>query len=290
MSGEKPGGHGERSVAVGVVDMAVWDVVAKVEERPLYAVLADRYGDGTPDSLVWVYAAGGYYGHGDHVTVLCEELRRYLDLGYDTDKMKIGGRSLAEDLNRIEAALGVVGTGSALCVDANGRLDHVEAEAYCAALSPYGLRWFEEVGDPLDYELDRRVCEMYEGPIATGENLFSRQDVRNLLRYGGMRSDRDILQFDCGLSYGLVEYLRTLDQLNEYGWTRRALVPHGGHQMSLSIAAGLRLGGNESYPEVFRPFRGLADDIPVRDGHVASPEIPGVGFESNAGLLEVLNN
>ena len=290
MSGEKPGGHGERSVAVGVVDMAVWDVVAKVEERPLYAVLADRYGDGTPDSLVWVYAAGGYYGHGDHVTVLCEELRRYLDLGYDTVKMKIGGRSLAEDLNRIEAALGVVGTGSALCVDANGRLDHVEAEAYCAALSPYGLRWFEEVGDPLDYELDRRVCEMYEGPIATGENLFSRQDVRNLLRYGGMRSDRDILQFDCGLSYGLVEYLRTLDQLNEYGWTRRALVPHGGHQMSLSIAAGLGLGGNESYPEVFRPFSCFADDIPVRDGHVALPEIPGVGFESNAGLLEVLNN
>jgi len=290
MSGEKPGGHGERSVAVGVVDMAVWDVVAKVEERPLYAVLADRYGDGTPDSLVWVYAAGGYYGHGDHVTALCEELRRYLDLGYDTVKMKIGGQSLAEDLNRIEAALGVVGTGSALCVDANGRLDHVEAEAYCAALSPYGLRWFEEVGDPLDYELNRRVCEMYDGPIATGENLFSRQDARNLLRYGGMRSDRDILQFDCGLSYGLVEYLRTLDQLNEYGWTRRALVPHGGHQMSLSIAAGLGLGGNESYPEVFRPFSGFADDIPVRDGHVALPEIPGVGFESNAGLLEVLNN
>ena len=290
MSGEKPGGHGERSVAVGVVDMAVWDVVAKVEERPLYAVLADRYGDGTPDSLVWVYAAGGYYGHGDDVTALCEELRRYLDLGYDTVKMKIGGRSLAEDLNRIEAALGVVGTGSALCVDANGRLDQVEAEAYCVALSPYGLRWFEEVGDPLDYELNRRVCEMYDGPIATGENLFSRQDARNLLRYGGLRSDRDILQFDCGLSYGLVEYLRTLDQLSEYGWTRRALVPHGGHQMSLSIAAGLGLGGNESYPEVFRPFSGFADDIPVRDGHVALPEIPGVGFESNAGLLEVLNN
>ncbi|MBZ4209476.1 mandelate racemase, partial [Klebsiella aerogenes] len=75
----------------------------------------------------------------------------------------------------------------------------------------YPLFWYEEAGDPLDYELQARLGEVYQGPRATGENLFSMQDARNLTRHGGMRPDRDWLQFDCALSYGLVEYLRTLD-------------------------------------------------------------------------------
>ena len=113
--------------------------------------------------------------------------------------------------------------------------------------------WYEEVGDPLDYALQAALSEFYPGPMATGENLFSHQDARNLLRYGGMRPDRDFLQFDCALSYGLVEYLRTLDVLHQFGWSPSRCIPHGGHQMSLNIAAGLGLGGNESYPDLFQP-------------------------------------
>jgi D(-)-tartrate dehydratase len=65
MTNEKPGGHGERSVAVGTIDMAVWDAVAKIAEKPLFQLLADRYGNGAPDSKVFVYAAGGYYLSGE---------------------------------------------------------------------------------------------------------------------------------------------------------------------------------------------------------------------------------
>src|SRR4051812_41857263 len=61
MKNEKPGGHGDRSVAVGTLDMALWDAAAKIENKPLYQVLADRYGDGTVNPCVSVYAAGGYY-------------------------------------------------------------------------------------------------------------------------------------------------------------------------------------------------------------------------------------
>ncbi|MGE5780570.1 MAG: mandelate racemase, partial [Hyphomicrobiales bacterium] len=46
---EKPGGHGERSVAIGTIDMAVWDFVAKIEGKPLFQLLAERYGDGKPN-------------------------------------------------------------------------------------------------------------------------------------------------------------------------------------------------------------------------------------------------
>jgi D(-)-tartrate dehydratase len=289
MTGEKPGGHGERSVAVGVIDMAVWDAVAKIEGKPLYRVLADRYQNGVADDRVWVYAAGGYYEPGKDLAALQDEMRGYLALGYTTVKMKIGGASLDEDLRRIEAVLEVVdGDGSRLAVDANGRFDLETALAYANSLVPYGLRWYEEAGDPLDYELQATLGEVYQHPLATGENLFSMQDARNLIRYGGMRPDRDVLQFDCALSYGLVEYLRILDMLDEHGWSRRTVVPHGGHQISLNMAAGLGLGGNESYPGVFQPFGGFADTIPVEDGYVALPDAPGIGFELKATLYAVM--
>lgn len=285
---EKPGGHGERSVAIGTLDMAVWDAVAKIEGRPLYRVLADRYNGGVVDEEVFVYAAGGYYYPGKGLNALQDEMRRYLDLGYTVVKMKIGGASLDEDLARIEAVLEVVGAGERLAVDANGRFDLPTAIAYARALQPYGLFWYEEAGDPLDYALQAALAEHYAPPMATGENLFSMQDARNLVRYGGMRPDRDWLQFDCALSYGVVEYLRTLDMLRAHGWSPRRCIPHGGHQLSLHLAAGLGLGGNESYPGVFAPFGGFADDTPVVNGHVRLPDVPGIGIEAKAALHAVM--
>jgi L-alanine-DL-glutamate epimerase-like enolase superfamily enzyme len=290
MANEKPGGHGERSVAVGVLDMAVWDAVAKIEGKPLYRVLAERYRGGTADDKVFVYAAGGYYYPGKNVAALQDEIRKYLDLGYTVVKMKIGGESLADDLARIEAAIAIVGTGKNLAVDANGRFDLKTAIEYARALKPYDLFWYEEPGDPLDFALQAELASHYDAPMATGENLFSMQDARNLIRYGGMRPDRDWLQFDCALSYGLVEYLRTLTMLKQHAWSPRRCIPHGGHQMSLNIAAGLGLGGNESYPDVFQPFGGFSDDTPVENSYVTMPEVPGIGFEAKAKLYAVMKN
>ena len=284
MVNEKPGGHGERSVAVGTLDMAVWDAVAKIEGKPLYRLLADRYRGGQADDKVWVYAAGGYYHPGKDVRALQDEMRGYLARGYRTVKMKVGAVPLAEDLRRIEAVLAVVGEGRNLCVDVNGRFDLDSAIAFGEAIAPYGLRWYEEAGDPLDFELQAALADHYANPMATGENLFSMQDARNLIRYGGMRPDRDWLQFDCALSYGLVEYLRTLEMLREHGWSASRCIPHGGHQMSLNIAAGLGLGGNESYPDLFQPFGGFPDGVKVEAGYVTMPDLPGIGFEAKADL------
>ncbi len=289
MTGEKPGGHGERAVAIGTIDMAIWDAVAKIEEKPLYQLLSERYGDGNPDNKVFVYAAGGYYQPGKNDTKLQEELKDYLSMGYSVVKMKIGN-SLKEDIRRIESALQVVPSGENLAVDANGRLDLKTAIEYAKALEPYNLFWYEEAGDPLDFDLQAELAKYYKNPMATGENLFSVQDARNLIRYGGMRTDIDYLQFDCALSYGLVEYLRILDMLREHGWSSRRCIPHGGHQMSLNIAAGLKLGGNESYPGIFQPFGGFADDIEVIDGYVGLPDVPGIGFEKKAKLMKVLGS
>jgi len=288
MRNEKPGGHGERSVAVGVLDMAVWDAVAKISGLPLYRLLANRYRGGRFEQKVFVYAAGGYYYPDKDLSALQDEMRGYLALGYSVVKMKIGGAPLAEDLRRIEAVLKILKTPDQLAVDANGRFDLDAAIAYARALAPYGLRWYEEPGDPLDFELQSKLADHYSGTMATGENLFSMQDARNLIRYAGLRPDRDILQFDCALSYGLVEYLRILEMLKECGWFPARCIPHGGHQMSLNIAAGLRLGGNESYPDLFQPFGGFPDGVRVENGRVPMHDSAGIGFEEKGDLFRVL--
>ncbi|MDE1949395.1 MAG: mandelate racemase/muconate lactonizing enzyme family protein [Burkholderiales bacterium] len=288
MTNEKPGGHGERSVAVGTIDMAVWDAVAKIEGKPLYQLLAERHGNGQANRKVFVYAAGGYYWPGEGLERLGREMQSYLDRGYSVVKMKIGGAPLAEDCRRIESVLKLLRPGQRLAVDANGRFDTATALAYARALAPYDLFWYEEAGDPLDYALQAELARHYEGPMATGENLFSMQDARNLIRYGGMRPDRDWLQFDCALSYGLCEYQRTLAMLRDAGWSWKRCIPHGGHQMSLAIAAGLGLGGNESYPDVFQPYGGFPDGTVVKDSIVTLPDLPGIGFEGKSDLYTIM--
>jgi L-alanine-DL-glutamate epimerase-like enolase superfamily enzyme len=283
---EKPGGHGDRSVAIGAVDAAMWDLAAKLREVPLAKLFAERYGDGTPAECVWVYAAGGYYSGRDSVSALVEELTSYVDVGFAHVKMKIGGAPLDVDEERVLAAVQAIGSGELVAVDANGRFDLETALAYGRMLEPLRLLWFEEPGDPLDYELHRQVSESYGPALATGENLFSLQDVRNVLRYAGMRPHRDYLQMDPALSYGPTEFIRMVQQAEALGWQRSRFVPHGGHQLNLALAAGLGLGGSECYPSMFAPVGGLADSTLVEGGLVRMLDVPGIGVEEKKDLWD----
>ena len=279
MSNEKPGGHGDRAHAAGGLDMAVWDAVAKIAGKPLWKLLSERYNGGRSDSKILVYPGGGYYYPGKEIEGLQAEMRQYQEQGYKVVKMKVGGADLATDLKRIEAVLAIVGKGDNLAVDANGRFDLATAMAFGRAVTPYKLFWYEEAGDPLDYDLNARLAAEYPHALATGENLFSAIDGKNLIRYGGMRPDRDWIQLDPALGYGLTEYIRFLAVCDEMKWPRRQLIPHGGHQLALNMAAGLGMGGSESYPGVFQPFGGFADGIPVVDGYTTLHDTPGIGME-----------
>jgi L-alanine-DL-glutamate epimerase-like enolase superfamily enzyme len=268
--------------------MALWDIVAKVEDRPLYAVLADRYRGGVHDAAVKVYAAGGYYYPEDSHVQLQKEMQGYLDMGFIQTKMKVGGASLEEDLARIEAVLEVVGDGQSLSVDVNARFDTATAIEFAEAIAPFGLRWYEEPVGVLDYQAHADVKAASTTPLATGENLFSCDDSLNLVRYAGLDPEQDYLQMDPVLSYGLVEYLRTLDVLREHGWSPRRCVPHGGHQFGLQLAAGLGLMGNEAYPGVFEPFGRFAPGMKLENGQVTLTEDPGIGYETIPEIHSIL--
>ena len=290
MQREKPGGHTERSVAVGTIEVALWDAVAKIADRPLYAVLAEKFSGGQVPGRIPCYVGGGWYAPGKGIAELQDEIRSRLDEGYTTMKVKVGGAPIAEDLARLEASLAVVGASDRLAVDANAGFNRERALAYAKSLAPLKLRWFEEPTDPLDYALLSELTEIYSAPIATGENLFSTQDVENLVRFGGMRSDRDIIQIDVPQSYGIVQFSRTLEMLERHGWRRQSIYPHGGNLMTLAIVAGFGLGGCEAYPGVFGVFAGFADDTKVENGFIKLSDRPGIGFEAQNELYKVMRD
>ncbi len=291
MSNEKPGGHGERSYCIGALDTAVWDLHSKIAEKPLWKILSERYNDGKYDEKILVYPGGGYYNPGKDVEMLRAEMSGYREQGYKICKMKVGAVSLPKDMERIEAAIEVLGAGENLAVDVNGRFNLEQAITFGKAIEPLGLAWFEEPGDPLDYHLNAQLIENYSGAIATGENLFSHQDMNNLLRFGGMRPELDWVQPDPSLCYGLTENLVMLDEARKLGWSRRRFLPHGGHQLGLHMASGLQLGGTESYPGVFAPFGGFADACQIIDGYVTLPaDQPGIGMELKSKLMDEMQN
>ena len=288
MRNEKSGGHSERSIGIGTIEVALWDAIAKIAGKPLHALLAERFGGAVKDKC-FVYVGGGWYAPGKGIPELCDEMKRHLDSGYTMVKMKVGGAPLAEDMRRIEAVKSILPSHAELAVDANSKFDRAEALAYAKAMTPFALRWFEEPCDPIDFATLADISEAYPHALSTGENLFSTQDVVNLVRFGNLKAARrDVIQVDPPQAYGITQYARTLAALEKYQWPRSGHFPHGGNQMSLAIAAGFGLGGAESYPGVFGVFAGFADDAVIEDGFISLSDRPGVGFEGQAALYRVM--
>ena len=285
MRAEKPGGHGERCVAVGTLDMALWDAAAKIEGLPLHRLLRRRFGrDASAPVDVEAYASGGYLYPDNDLARLADEMRVLRDLGYRRVKIKIGAAPLAQDLKRIEVALNAFPEPGCVAVDAMNTCDATRGRLAAAALSPLDLMWFEDICDPLDFETQAAIAALYEKPIAAGEALFSTAEAKLLDNHGGLRRDRDILVFDPVHCYGLPGYLQIIQELEARGWSRRSFWPHGGHLFCLHVASAFDLGGVEVNPLSFPPFGGLADGMSVAEGRVAPPDAPGIGFEGKADL------
>jgi L-alanine-DL-glutamate epimerase-like enolase superfamily enzyme len=281
MAGEKPGGHGERCVAVGALDMAIWDAAAKIAGLPLYRFLARHLGrEATIEARVRVYGAGGYIYPEDDISRLSQEVRRFAELGFTHAKIKIGSAGLAQDQKRIEAAAKQLPGGTPhLAVDAIYAYDAQTGPAVASMLAPYSLWWFEDICDPLDFETQAAVVANYQGPVAAGEALFSVAEAKLLDRHGGLRRERDILEFDPVHCYGVPGFLQIVDYLTANGWPRRSFWPHGGHLFCLHLVAALELGGAEANPFSFQPLCGLADGAEVVAGYTNLPQVPGIGFE-----------
>ncbi len=291
MANEKPGGDGDRAGAVGVLDMALWDAAAKIENVPLWELLSERYNNDEAHTRVPVYATGGHYYPDGDLDGLSDEVRLYLDQGYELVKIKGGQRGLDDDCRRIEACLELLGgDGARLAIDVNCMCSTSEAtQAMADAYAPYGLAWIEEPGHPHDFELLSALTGYYDGAIATGENLFSMSEAYNLMRYGGLRDDRDLIQFDPALSYGVVEYANIVRLAEAGEWPRARVVPHAGHLLAFHVVAGFKLGAHEVAARPDFVLGGLHEGVAVEQGGASLPQMPGIGFEAHPRLWAVLN-
>lgn len=293
MRDEKPGGHGERCVAVGALDMALWDAAAKIAGQPLWRFLAQRLGQAAETApRVALYASGGYPYPQDDLRRLGEEIRCFLDQGYRRIKIKIAAKGddragMDQDLRRIETVLKLLPASNCLAVDAMNRYS-AAAIQMAERLAAYDLWWFEDPCDPHDFTTQAALTTRQATPLAVGEALFSAAEAKLLLRHGGLRSARDILLFDPAHCYGLTHYLEIVAAAEAAGWSRGSFWPHGGHLFSLQVAAGLGLGGSEVNPLAFQPFGGLGDGQPVTDGYAMPPDEPGIGLERRASLAALL--
>src|SRR5262249_60016315 len=93
MRREKAGGHSERSIAMGPIEVALWDALAKIADKPLYAVLARRFNSGSVPKKMFCYVGGGWYSPGQTIKDLQDEMRRHLCAGYTRGKIEVGGRA-----------------------------------------------------------------------------------------------------------------------------------------------------------------------------------------------------
>jgi L-alanine-DL-glutamate epimerase-like enolase superfamily enzyme len=221
---------------------------------------------------------------------LRDELRRAKDAGFERCKIKVAGATLSEDQRRVDAALTIMGDGRHLAVDANAGLDRAGAYAYLQAFAQLSLAWLEEAADPLDYAAYNELAGASAMPLATGENVFSAADLANLLRYGGLKPERDLLQMDVALSYGIPEYLRMLALAETAGYSREQCLPHAGHVFALHVVAGLGLGAHETALDLSLPIAGFSDDCRFADGYVTLGDSPGAGIEAHPGLYALFKD
>jgi len=276
MANEKPGGHGERPGAVALIEAAAWDLHAKAQGVPLWRSIADYYGR-KGDATIAAYASCGHFRTDD---ILTDEVKRAVDAGYRCVKVKVAG-DVDQDLKRLERAAAALPPGAKWAVDLNGA---EASEKWFDAMSPFGLAWIEEPAPPLDFDALRRLSGLGQ-PIATGENLFSFDDARNLVRYGGLRPERDFIQVDPLLAYGVDEYVRMLAL-----WPAGRFLPHAGHLFNAHCVAALGLGMAEAAPDATLVYGGYWDGVRVDGGRVRIPDVPGAGYERKANLLAVLES
>ena len=286
MADEKAGGHGERPGAIGLIEAAAWDLRSKVQGLPLWKSISQYFRFNSATSKISVYASCGHFRTDD---VLTFEVKKAIDAGYTCVKIKVAGE-IESDLKRLERAAAALPPRAAWAVDVNGALPEKHAAKWLDALAPFKLAWIEEPAPPLDFEQLRECVRASTTPLATGENLFSFDDARNLLRYGGLRAERDLVQVDPLLAYGVVEYSRILAAYEAAGWKRRQFLPHAGHLFAAHCVAGLGLGMAEAAPDASLPYGGFWDGARVADGQVQIPDVPGAGFERKGNLQAILES
>ena len=264
--------------AMAAVDIALWDIKGKAANMPVWRLL------GGYRNTVPCYVTGGYYQDGKTIDDLTAECKSYVETGYNAIKLKIGGVSVEEDVDRVTAVREAIGPDIDIMVDVNEGYDVRTAIRAARLLEPLDIRWLEEPVHWYDrIEGLRQVADATTIPIASGEQALTRWDARDLLTRGGIK----IMQFDCTRSAGITEVLKIAGMCAAQNVN---LALHHDPQVHGHVMAALPNG------EILETFPSAARDPIWAELFSVRPEIvnsqmklldrPGWGLELNEDTLE----
>lgn len=263
----KPVAKGEWIRAMGAVDIAIWDIIGKALDLPVYKVL------GAYTGRIRVYAAGGYYEEGKGLTELAREMEGYVTEGFRAVKMKVGGEPFRVDVERVRAVRDAVGPDVDVLIDANNKWNAYEAIGFGRAVEKYGLYWFEEPVEPDDFQGCAEVRQALDIPIVAGENEFTRWGCRELIQ----ARSADILNLDTVIAGGITEYRKIAAMASAH---HVPVAPHGNPFMAVHLLASTPNALiMETYPAIESKYNLALPLFPVRDGYITVPDKPGLGID-----------
>lgn len=272
----KPVAKGDYISAMGSVDIAIWDIIGKALNQPVYKVL------GAYNARIRVYAAGGYYEEGKGLKELAEEMEGYVKEGFRAVKMKVGWRavSLQKDAERVRAVRDAIGPDVELLLDANNAWDAYDAIRFGRLVDKYSPYWFEEPVEPDDFKGCAEVKAALDIPITAGENEFTRWGARELLE----ARSADILNLDTVHAGGITEYRKIAGLAAAH---HVPVAPHGDPHMAVHLLASTpNTLIMETYPGVQSKYNPAIHLFPVKDGYINAPETPGIGYDPDPEMVK----
>jgi len=270
----KPVAKGDYIRAMGGVDIAIWDIIGKALNMPVYQVL------GAFTEKIRVYAAGGYYEEGKTIAGLVKEMESYVSEGFGAVKMKIGGESFNVDVERVAAVRKALGPGIDILIDANNRWNAYEAIRFGRAVEKYNPYWFEEPVEPDDFAGSAEVKRALDIPIVAGENEFTRWGTRDLLEADAV----DILNLDTVVAGGITEYRKIAAMASAH---HIPVAPHGNPFMAVHLLASTpNTLIMETYPAVESEYNLALPLFPVKGGYITVPDKPGLGIDPDPEIVK----
>lgn len=269
----KPVAKGDYIRAMGAVDIAVWDLVGKALNLPVYKVL------GAYNERIRVYAAGGYYEDGKGLKELAKEMEEYAAEGFRAVKMKVGGEPMKLDAERVRAVRDAVGPGVDVLIDANNKWAAYDAIRFGRMVEKYDVYWFEEPVEPDDFAGCADVKRALDIPVVAGENEFTRWGCRDLIEH----DCADILNLDTVIAGGITEYRKIAAMASAH---HIPVAPHGNPFMAVHLLASTpNTLIMETYPAVESKHNLALPLFPVKDGYIIAPEKPGIGIDPDPGIV-----
>lgn len=270
------GRRGISTRSISGIDIALWDIKAKVAKMPLYKLLGG-FRDKVP-----AYIAGGYYGPNKGIKELQEEMFNYISQGVAGVKMKVGALSFKEDAKRVKAVRETIGPDKILMLDANCSYRYHEAIQFAKHVEEYDVYCFEEPVGCDDYAGMKKLAAATNIPIASGENEYTKYGFRDLIMTGAV----PILNPAPFLNGGVTETMKMAAFAQAFDLE---IAPHGDQTINVTIGATVpNVSYVEYYPEQYDALWNEVFDYQLRvnaDGTITPPDRHGMGFEPNYQVL-----